>query len=669
MHPNEGNALKHPQEQILVDDFSDLKKIFNNDPAYESYQVDSPNEHCITLYRDGQTKIFIDSVLWQNPRTCAEYLEYSETQGSTLIFVGQAKYFNNFTLPSNKEHIQFFCLPQTPDGINYSVRSLHNLQMAIERILEEKEYVETSTKEIKYMLSISRELNGERNINKLLGLILTKAREVTKADAGSIYTLESSSGGIENGVLRFHLTQNDSIQNSLSAFTLKVNNDSIVGKVVLSEKAINIMDLYKLDPDPSKNPYQARHDKSWDERTGYESHSMLTLPIFDISHKVTGVIQLINRKKKPETTLKSPADFAQNIIPFDDRDVEYALIVAQQAGIALENANLNKEIENLFDGFVNASVKAIEQRDPSTSGHSHRVADLTLGIASIINTIDHGRFAKTHFNEDQMLEIRYASLLHDFGKVGVREGVLTKAKKLYPWELDCLNYRFEVIQSGIEVNTLEKRLQYLKSPNAFPPGYNEEIISQEHDEKIKQLKTILDFIMAANEPTILEQDTFDKLRDIASYHYYNLKGERKPYLQSQELNALSVMRGSLTREEFAEIQSHVTHTYEFLRKIPWGRRLFNVPHIAAKHHEKLDGTGYPTGSESPEIPIQTRMMTIADIFDALTAADRPYKKAVPREKALDILHLDVKAQKLDPDLFEIFIQSKIYEKILDHQKP
>jgi HD-GYP domain-containing protein (c-di-GMP phosphodiesterase class II) len=387
--------------------------------------------------------------------------------------------------------------------------------------------------------------------------------------------------------------------------------------------------------------------------------------MFDISHNVIGVIQLINRKRNRQVQLRAPENFREMVVPFDEVDQEMAEIVAQQAGIALENANMQQNIQDLFDGLVNASVTAIEQRDPTTSGHSHRVAHLTVGLAQIVHNMGEGIYRDIRFNADQMQEIKYASLLHDFGKLGVRENVLVKAKKLYPWEMDRMLTRFELIRASHEIDYLRKVIEYLQTPDHFPMGANPYTFEFEKNQRVAELEEYLRFVIKANEPTVLEQGGFEKLKDIANLHFKNLKGEKHPYLLSEELKALSVSRGSLTREEFAEIQSHVTHTFEFLRQIPWGKRLANVPQIAAKHHEKLDGSGYPTSAEADEIPIQTRMMTIADIFDALTAADRPYKKAVPVDRALDILEMEVKGGKVDVELFRLFCESKVYEPVLD----
>lgn len=636
-----------------------------SDDTFKAYTTEAPADDVVSVSRDGLTEILLGPTLWNSLERLMPYLASASKPGVTIVCVGTEEDFQTFPSELKRPDIQQVGLPIFKQNLVAVLTSLHNLQTLVLHSNAEAREVLEANNNVKYVISISRELNGERNIPKLLGLILSKVCDIVNADAGSIYTVDSPTTSVRDGTIQFRLTQNHSIKQNLSEFTMPVNEGSIVGNACIHETTINIPDLYKLSPDPAQNPFKARHDRTWDQRIGYESHSMLAVPMFDISHSVIGVIQLINRKTKKNVKLESPQDFASYVAAFDEVDQEMAEIVAQQAGIALENANMHQNILDLFDGFVNASVTAIEQRDPTTSGHSHRVAHLTVGLGEVLNKTDIGIYGKTKFSADQLQEIRYASLLHDFGKLGVRENVLVKAKKLYPWEMDRLLTRFDLIRAGLEMDYLKRVIEYLQTPDHFPMGANPYTFEYEKNQKVTELEEYLRFVVKANEPTVLEQGGFEKLKDIANLSYRNMRTEKHPYLMSEELKALSVSRGSLTREEFAEIQSHVTHTFEFLRQIPWGKKLANVPQIAAKHHEKLDGSGYPTSAEAEEIPVQTRMMTISDIFDALTAADRPYKKAVPVDRALDILEMEVKGGKIDAELFRLFAESKVYEPVLD----
>ncbi|HMR80899.1 MAG TPA: HD domain-containing phosphohydrolase, partial [Polyangiaceae bacterium] len=329
--------------------------------------------------------------------------------------------------------------------------------------------------------------------------------------------------------------------------------------------------------------------------------------------------------------------------------------------IALENAILYEEIRTIFEGFVRASVDAIEQRDPTTSGHSRRVADLTVGLAQAVEREDTGPYKDLVWQPEDLREVEYASLLHDFGKIGVREHVLVKAKKLYPHELDSVRARFDFVTRTVELDVLERKL------SAMERGASKDELAafdQELVERRAQLDEAWQTITHANEPTVLAAGDFKKIADLGRQVYARLDGSEASLLGEREVKSLSVMRGSLTPEEYDEIRSHVTHTFRFLSKIPWGKTFSRVAVIAGAHHERLNGTGYPNRLHAAEIPIQSKMMTISDIFDALTASDRPYKRAVPVEKALDILNLEVKDGHIDAELVRIFRDAQPWTAIM-----
>jgi hypothetical protein len=266
------------------------------------------------------------------------------------------------------------------------------------------------------------------------------------------------------------------------------------------------------------------------------------------------------------------------------------------------------------------------------------------------------------FSQDQIQEIRYASLLHDFGKVGVREKVLIKGKKLYVGEMLLIRQRFAYIKRSLEAEHLRSKLDQLLSNQATPELLAE--MDRAYQERLRELDQTLRTIQQANEPSILEEQSFRTLMDLTNRAFHDIDGNRQPFLSPNEVSALSIRRGSLSEKERREIESHVTHTFEFLSQIPWTGEFRRVPEIAYAHHEKLDGSGYPRRLTAAEIPIQSKMMTISDIFDALVAWDRPYKKAVPVERALDILRDEAAHDKLDNDLLSLFIEAKIYEKTL-----
>jgi HD-GYP domain-containing protein (c-di-GMP phosphodiesterase class II) len=505
------------------------------------------------------------------------------------------------------------------------------------------------------LIDTGRALSQQRDINSLLEIILRRARDVTGADAGSVYIVQGDDSAMQ---LRFMVSQNDSRQIDSKGFTMAVSGSSIVGTCVITSDVINIPDLYGLDsPGLGNNPWGFVHDRSFDDKYGYQTRSMLTVPMISARKRVIGVIQLINKRSRGTIQLDSPEDFNTGVIPFDGPSIAYAASLASQAGIALENTQLYEEVRTLFDGFVRASVTAIESRDPTTSGHSERVAQLTTGLAQAIDRVDTGPYAEMSFRPDDLKQIEYAALLHDFGKVGVREHVLVKAKKLYEHQRDQILQRFQLIRRGVQVEDLTKKIECLQA------GHMHELqnIDERAVQRLLELEEMMKWILSANEPTVLEQGGFERISDIAGRVFIDPDGNQRPYITPEEATALQIMRGSLTKEERLEIESHVVHTYTFLKEIPWGRTFREVPEIAGAHHEKLDGTGYPNHLKAEAIPLPAKMMTISDIYDALTASDRPYKKAMPSQKALDILSFDVKKGLLDVELFRVFVDAKVFE--------
>jgi HD-GYP domain-containing protein (c-di-GMP phosphodiesterase class II) len=501
-------------------------------------------------------------------------------------------------------------------------------------------------------------LSAERDNNKLLEMILAKSREITLADAGSLYLVERAENDETptDDRLRFKLTQNDSVVVPFEESVVPLNETSIAGYAASTCTPVNVPDAYNLPPG---SPYHI--SKSFDEKSGYRTKSMLVVPMLDHQGKVIGVVQLINKKKSRDTILHPVALVEEAVIPFTPVDEELVSSLASQAAVAYENARLTREIEDLFEKFIHASVKTIEARDPVTSGHSGRVAKLTVALAEKVNDLSTGPFKDLSFTKDQIQAIQYASLLHDFGKVGVKEIVLNKAKKLFDPELLLIKQRFAYIRMSIEANCLRAKLEQVLSG-----GANEDLLRHmdtEQAERQAEIDQLLKMIVQANEPSILKEVGASTLRDLLVRKYQDVDGQPLPFLTPREVHFLSIRKGSLSEEERHAINEHVSHTYELLKELPWKRELRKVPQIAWAHHEKLDGTGYPrklVGREN--IPVQARMMTISDIYDALTAIDRPYKSAVSVETSLDILVDEARDGKIDKDLLDVFIEAKIYEK-------
>ncbi len=525
-----------------------------------------------------------------------------------------------------------------------------------------RQTLKSQNQELRQLYDIGIALSAERNPDALLEMILKKSREITHADAGSLYLVETISNVPENEhdyfankQLRFKLAHNDSVKISFQEKVMPIESQSVAGYVALNNEVLNISDAYDLPADSKFS-----HNRSFDQIIGYRTKSMLVIPMKTHKDEIIGVLQLINRKRHWEAKLIDQTSIESEVIPFDDKCVDLACSLASQAAISIENNRLYEEIKRLFEGFVRASVHAIEQRDPSTFGHSERVATLSVALAEKVDGIDHGKFKNIRFSRQDIQQIHYAALLHDFGKIGVREDVLVKAKKLFPHELDAVKNRFKIIKQATELRVSREKIVCLLREERAKALSLISALDRETRERIMQLDRYFQIICEVNEPTVLNQSGFEMLQQIGSI-VFNDNGSPQKLLTSREIEVLSIPKGSLSREERIEIESHVIHTFNFLQKIPWTSELKRVPIIAGAHHEKLDGSGYPRGLRDEQIPIESKIMTIADIFDALTAWDRPYKRAVPVEKALEIIQWEVNDGKVDGELFKIFVEARLFE--------
>jgi HD-GYP domain-containing protein (c-di-GMP phosphodiesterase class II) len=534
-----------------------------------------------------------------------------------------------------------------------TVERAFEMLRAQEERLETRRELQRAVSDLETLNKIGVALSTERNTDALLELILSKSREITSADAGSLYLVDEEPGGAKHMI--FKLTQSDSHSVPFRQFTLPIDTHSIAGYAAATGQILNIKDAYRI----RNLPFRLNRD--FDNKFGYRTKSMLVLPMKDQKDEVIGVLQLINSKKHREAKLTSGKIVAEEVGPFSQRSQDLASSLASQAAVALENNLLYRDIEKLFEGFVGASVTAIESRDPTTFGHSERVATLTVAMAEAVDRLDSGPYKDIRFTREDIREIRYASILHDFGKVGVREEVLVKAKKLYPSQLELIEKRFLYIRKALELEACRRKLDHvLRHGNQGYEGLFA-IVDGDQSRELQNLEEFMQNILEANEPTVLPEKSSGKLVEIAGWSFEDPSGPSESLLSQEELRLLSIPKGSLDLEERLQIESHVTHTFRFLSQIPWTKELKRIPEIARAHHEKLNGSGYPYRMKDEDIPLQSKMMTISDIFDALTARDRPYKRAVPVEDALDIIGDEVKSELLDPVLFNLFIEAKIYQ--------
>lgn len=532
----------------------------------------------------------------------------------------------------------------------------HALTQRAERIARRE--AEERLAELTQLAHVGAALGTERDLTTLLRLVLHHALRLSGSDAGSLYLVERPAdagdhGGAAEGearVLRFMLTHNHTLPSlALDEFTIPVDRRSVAGYAAATDSVLAIADVRDL------RGAEYVVDGSFDARSGYHTRSMLVTPLRTQRGDVVGVLQLINRKRHPDAPLLDRASVEREVIPFDAHCVELVGALAAQAGVAIENSRLHERIERLFEGFVTASVTAIESRDPATSGHSARVARLTTGLAEALEHERRGTWRGLRFTREQLRELRYAALLHDFGKVGVREEVLVKARKLYPIQLERIRHRVHAL-----VQDEELRFERARAEHALAHGRRRgerlERLAVERDARRAQLERLLYAVERANEPSVLAADAAHALSLLAGAQ----ASGGAPVLHPDELASLCVTRGTLDAAERREMEAHVSHTHRFLAQIPWTPELCRVADFAHGHHEKLNGRGYPRGLTADRIPVQVRMMTIADIYDALTAADRPYKRAVRPERALEILRLEADAGELDRDLLDTFVEARVF---------
>src|SRR5258708_1248823 len=493
-------------------------------------------------------------------------------------------------------------------------------------------------------------LSAERDIERLQSFILTSMRQLTHADGASLWLKSDDEGGAK---LFLASSQNHSIDKSTySAFKVPVDEKTVVGYTV----SVGASQIY----DDAYNPPAGKPvgGKSFDAQFGYRTKSMLTVPMRDYNNEVVGAVQLINAKRRLETRL-TKENVEQEVVSFHPDDVEMIESIASQAAVALDNKNLLKDIEDLFDQFVTASVYAIEQRDPSTAGHSGRVEALTSKLADEVTRIEVGKYRDVIFSKDQLKELRYACLLHDFGEIAEPEASLCKEKKLFPFQLDLIQWRFDSVERWAQ---LRAELEAKQGSGVDAAKVAE--IERRLEAELEKYRMWFEAIAVANEPSVLPEDKASTLSDMKGHDFPDVSGRVHHLIAPQEFHFLSIQKRTLTNEERQEIESHVAKSHDFLSKIQWTKLsplMGNIPEFAWGHHEKLDGSGYPRGLRGSEIPTQTRMMTISDIYDALTARDRPYKPAVPTSAALDILNAEAGRGQLDADLLDVFIAKRVYD--------
>ncbi|MCB0220183.1 MAG: GAF domain-containing protein [Chrysiogenetes bacterium] len=518
--------------------------------------------------------------------------------------------------------------------------------------------VERQRDDLEKFFKIGTALSTERNLEKLLDMIVKECRRATRADAGSLYLMEDVEGE-ETGpvgapyrrdeehpkVLRFTVAQNHSVSVPFQSFTMPVSKSSIAGYVAATGEILNIKDVYHL---PSDSPFG--YSKAFDESVGYRCCSMLTVPMTNREGEVIGVMQLINKKQPGIEYLDNPENTPNRVEPFDVHDEHLLLSLASQAAVSIEKVRLYNDVEGLFEALAQSYAHALEIRDPVTGGHCARLVHYAMTMAEKINAQTEGPFAGVRFNEDELLELKYASFLHDVGKIGVREAVLNKAHKLSPADEESLRAKFGFIQQSVLTEAYRK--------GKAKPG---EDLPDEVAAEVHAWQEDLEFLLDVNSRGWVKPEEIERIKEIGARQYKDVDRKKRPVLTDHEIENLTIQRGNLSPRERENIESHIALTWDILEEIPWPKRFANVPHIAGSHHEKLDGSGYPHGLKGEQCLVQARLLTILDIFEALTARDRPYKPPMPIEKAIAILQEEADAGHLDKDLVNLFVETEAWK--------
>ena len=522
-----------------------------------------------------------------------------------------------------------------------------NLNTLLNSVIDEvSNYAERLGGQIKKMSDIGRALSGVQDLNTLLEMIVDQARNFTNADAGTLYI-------VENNTLRFQIVQNDSLKIRMGGKSgetipfppVELKETNVSAFVALKGISVNIPDVYDTDLFDFTGP------KKFDQSTGYRSKSMLVVPLRNHENDVIGVLQLLNATNP----------ISNEVIAFSQDYENLSESLASQAAVSITNAKLIANMTELFEAFVKVMATAIDEKSPVTGGHIRRVADLTLTMAEVIHDIDEGHFKDKTFSPDQMYELRIAAYMHDIGKVTSPVEIVEKAKKLQTIfdRIQYVRLRMAYISQKIELEGQEAKIKILQNGSS-PEKLNS--IEKETLEKLMEIEEIQRFINKCNEPgEFLDDEILVRLKEVSEKTYIDDAGEQQPFLTADELVNLSIRRGSITEKERQKMQGHAAVTLKMLKQIPFTKKLKNIPDFAGAHHEFLNGKGYPLGLKGDEISFEGRLMAVTDIAEALTASDRPYKKAMPLETVYRILRSMVEGGELDPNLVELFIEKEVYK--------
>jgi len=507
---------------------------------------------------------------------------------------------------------------------------------------------------------IGMALSGEESVERLLEMIIHEAREITDADAGTLYLVNEDWTHLDfvilhNDTMKIRMGGTSGVEIKLPPVPLFMNGEpnhaNVSSYVSLTGEIVNIADVYESEEFDFTGP------RKYDEATGYRSKSMLVIPMRNHENDVIGVMQLLNAQ-----------DITRGgcIGEFSDDRVALVASLASQAAAALTKTRLIQDLKDLFYSFIKSIANAIEEKSPYTGGHINRVVDITMMIARRINDMDEGPFAATHFNEDELEELKLSAWLHDIGKIITPEWVVDKASKLQTIydRVELVSQRFELISRGVENEYLRRKIELLESG-----GQQEACVTLDAElaSCLEELEGERAFVLSCNEPgEFMSDERRDRVRAIAAKTFL-FGGVEQHYLSENEVENLCIRKGTLTDSERHIIENHARMTGKMLSELPFPKKLSRVPEYAAGHHEKLDGTGYPNKLSGDDLPLQARIMAVADIFEALTAKDRPYKKPMPLSMAVKILGFMKKDKHIDPEVHDLFLSSGLFLKYAEQE--
>lgn len=488
------------------------------------------------------------------------------------------------------------------------------------------------------MILIGTRLSAEKDIDKLMEMILEESMQITNSDGGSLYIITKE----DEPKLQFKYTRNTSKDFPFNSFTMPLTKTSISGYTACTGYTCNLANM-----DETKEKIGIEYNDSFDKQNNYQTINMLVIPMKNLENKVIGVMQLINKKTDYNFVFEQDDDYLSHTEPYTEEEEKIISSLASQTAVLLERNILHEEIERLVKTFIESLVMALDQRDPITAGHSMRLAQYSLALCKAVNEKDDGVYQDTFFDEKQLKEVYYAALLHDIGKIGVREDILLKRNRLSDDAIEAIKYRMY--------------FHYLNKKDVS------EKLSDFESYYVNNISDSISEIESINKVGYLPDEKLEFLNKIKSLNFTDLEGTIKPLLSDEEYDNLAVRRGNLTEEQRLLIQEHPAFSFKVLNEISWSSELDQVPMIASSHHEKLSGKGYPLGLTADDISVQARILAIADIYDALTAKDRPYKPALSIERSISILQEECDRNSLDLDLFNIFKEYKVYNVVAKNE--